>query len=64
MLKHAVSVLLSIVAVVAIAAPAPAAVEPEPPAGSGCCSHHQGVCGCSAGRAVCCDGVTSPSCGC
>lgn len=32
---------------------------------SGCCSHHSGVCGCSAtGRAVCCDGTLSPSCGC
>lgn len=30
----------------------------------GCCSHHQGVCGCSFGKAVCCDGSTSPSCGC
>lgn len=33
-------------------------------AGRGCCSWHQGVCGCSAGRAVCCDGSYSPSCGC
>jgi hypothetical protein len=30
----------------------------------GCCSHHQGVCGCSGGRAACCDGSLSPSCGC
>lgn len=31
----------------------------------GCCSHHGGVCGCSnSGRAVCCDGSLSPSCGC
>lgn len=30
----------------------------------GCCSWHQGVCGCSNGRAVCCDGSYSPSCGC
>ncbi|MBS4759136.1 MAG: hypothetical protein KHX03_00355 [Clostridium sp.] len=30
----------------------------------GCCSHHGGVCGCSHGRAVCCDGSLSPSCGC
>jgi hypothetical protein len=30
----------------------------------GCCSHHGGVCGCSGGRAVCCDGSFSPSCGC
>lgn len=30
----------------------------------GCCSHHQGVCGCSSGRTTCCDGTTSPSCTC
>lgn len=30
----------------------------------GCCSHHGGVCGCSSGRARCCDGSLSPSCGC
>lgn len=30
----------------------------------GCCSWHQGVCGCSNGRAVCCDGSYSPTCGC
>lgn len=31
---------------------------------SGCCSHHKGVCGCSYGRTVCCDGSYSPTCGC
>jgi hypothetical protein len=31
---------------------------------SGCCSWHSGVCGCSNGRAECCDGTLSPSCGC
>lgn len=31
---------------------------------SGCCSWHGGVCGCSFGSARCCDGTTSPSCGC
>lgn len=30
----------------------------------GCCSHHNGVCGCNNGRAVCCDNTYSPSCGC
>lgn len=30
----------------------------------GCCSHHGGVCGCSGGQDVCCDGAYSPSCGC
>lgn len=31
---------------------------------SGCCSHHGGVCGCSGGSDLCCDGAASPSCGC
>lgn len=31
---------------------------------SGCCSHHGGVCGCDGGRARCCDGALSPTCGC
>lgn len=33
---------------------------------SGCCSWHDGVCGCdtSVGRQVCCDGSYSPSCVC
>ena len=33
---------------------------------SGCCSWHEGVCGCdtSVGRQVCCDGTYSPSCKC
>lgn len=30
----------------------------------GCCSHHGGVCGCENGRAKCCDGTLSPTCGC
>ena len=30
----------------------------------GCCSWHGGVCGCSYGNIVCCDGQLSPSCGC
>jgi len=30
----------------------------------GCCSHHDGVCGCSGGRQLCCDGTLSPSCTC
>lgn len=37
----------------------------EKVARSGCCSWHGGICGCSSsGRAVCCDGQLSPSCGC
>jgi hypothetical protein len=33
---------------------------------SGCCSWHDGVCGCdtSVGRQVCCDGTYSPTCTC
>ena len=30
----------------------------------GCCSHHGGGCWCEKGRALCCDGRLSPSCGC
>lgn len=30
----------------------------------GCCSRHKGVCGCRGGVVVCCDGSTSPTCGC
>jgi hypothetical protein len=32
----------------------------------GCCSWHDGVCGCdrNVGRLICCDGTYSPSCGC
>jgi hypothetical protein len=30
----------------------------------GCCSYHQGVCGCQYGRVVCCDDTYSPSCTC
>jgi hypothetical protein len=34
-------------------------------AGQGCCSSHGGECGCTITGAVqCCDGRTSPSCGC
>ena len=37
---------------------------PEQIVQRGCCSHHQGVCGCNGGRTVCCDGQLSPSCNC
>lgn len=36
----------------------------EDPERRGCCSWHGGVCGCESGRAKCCDGTLSPSCGC
>ena len=41
-----------------------AGASSEEIARGGCCSHHGGVCGCSGGRIVCCDGVFSPSCDC
>lgn len=41
-----------------------AGAAPEILAGQGCCSHHQGQCGCQFGRVVCCDGNLSPSCTC
>ena len=33
---------------------------------SGCCSHHNGVCGCNQAldKIACCDGTLSPSCTC
>lgn len=37
---------------------------PEVLAQRGCCSWHQGVCGCQGGRVVCCDNTYSPSCRC
>ncbi len=40
------------------------AYEPEAQAQRGCCSSHQGVCGCLGGRTQCCDGTASPSCAC
>jgi hypothetical protein len=30
--------------------------KPQPVENQGCCSHHGGVCGCSGGRDMCCDG--------
>lgn len=34
-------------------------------AGQGCCSSHNGECGCNyEGRTTCCDGTVSPSCKC
>ncbi|MBU1666568.1 MAG: hypothetical protein KKG92_14390 [Gammaproteobacteria bacterium] len=31
---------------------------------SDCCKGHKGVCGCRAGKIVCCDNSASPSCTC
>lgn len=30
----------------------------------GCCSWHDGICGCDNGKTVCCDGSYSPTCSC
>ena len=38
--------------------------SPIQPQASGCCSWHRGVCGCSGGRSLCCDGTLSPTCTC
>lgn len=29
-----------------------------------CCKGHKGVCGCRAGKIICCDGTASPNCTC
>jgi len=39
-------------------------ISKEQSAQRGCCSWHQGVCGCQFGRVVCCDGSYSPTCLC
>ncbi len=52
---------------------APSGIPSPPPcdttvadtiAGNGCCKGHKGVCGCRAGRIVCCDGSASDTCSC
>lgn len=32
--------------------------------GRGCCSWHNGQCGCRNGKVICCDGTESPTCEC
>lgn len=39
-------------------------MTPEMLVKRGCCSWHNGVCGCQNGRLVCCDGTYSPTCRC
>lgn len=47
------------------ACPTPAAIRvAEPTSQTDCCKGHKGVCGCRAGKIVCCDGSTSPNCAC
>jgi hypothetical protein len=52
---------------------APSGIPSPPPcnpagagtiAANGCCEGHKGVCGCRAGRIVCCDGSASATCSC
>jgi len=62
-MKHIIAVLLTLGAIQALV-PTAKAEAFGPSEGRGCCSHHQGVCGCEGGRAKCCDGSLSPSCGC
>jgi hypothetical protein len=57
---------LGVIVVLMLASPAADAASGTGPVleGRGCCSHHHGVCGCVGGRAQCCDGAMSPTCGC
>jgi hypothetical protein len=59
------SALSVVVGTSASAAPAPSEASGTEAEKRGCCSHHHGVCGCSDGHmTMCCDGTTSPTCGC
>ena len=58
------ALMLTVLVAPASSATTRAATNPDSPDQRGCCSHHQGVCGCSAGRTQCCDGTQSPSCTC
>ncbi|MCA9593401.1 MAG: hypothetical protein KC776_08820 [Myxococcales bacterium] len=64
-MRHALAAFAAF-ALVALIVPsfAPVSAPSAEVARRGCCSHHGGVCGCSGGRAQCCDGQLSPSCGC
>jgi hypothetical protein len=56
---------IAVVAFVAMAiAPTQTSFLLAPPEGRGCCSHHQGQCGCQGNRIVCCDNTMSPTCTC
>jgi hypothetical protein len=57
----------SVVAPIAFTVPAgPQSFPGAQDVKQGCCSHHKGVCGCNAGagRQLCRDSATSPTCGC
>jgi hypothetical protein len=44
--------------------PAPPAATLAETSQTDCCKGHKGVCGCRAGKIVCCDGTTSANCTC
>jgi len=48
------------------ACPAPAGqrIDTAQVSQSDCCKSHKGVCGCRAGKIVCCDNSASPNCTC
>ncbi len=66
-MKHAVMVILVALGAIALS-PVPVAASATDPARPvarrGCCSHHKGVCGCTAHVTICCDGDASPTCTC
>lgn len=62
-MRHVLAVLLALASIHALSVPA-AAGGFQLAEHRGCCSHHSGVCGCEGGRAKCCDGALSPTCGC
>jgi hypothetical protein len=62
-MKQLLAALLALTCTHALTATAKAG-DLQPLEHRGCCSHHQGVCGCEGGRAKCCDGSLSPTCGC
>lgn len=57
-----ISLTLSALLLVAVSTTSP---KPFPqPEQRGCCSHHNGVCGCQLNHVMCCDSTMSPSCTC
>jgi hypothetical protein len=59
--KRIVATLIAVIGLVVLSSSADAA---HPVEARGCCSHHHGVCGCSAHQTMCCDGELSPTCTC
>ena len=47
-----------------LACPTPGAQRTAEVSQKDCCKGHKGVCGCRAGKLVCCDNSTSPACTC